>query len=112
MKMPESREEAESLLRRFNAWQDAKEAFVLSLTTGRDGRPLPANMRLGDYWTGEEADQHFSRACLANSITEAEADELRGEDKARLALCVRRAGRLVGLTFAGMRQLEKRLGDL
>jgi len=108
MEMPETRKEAARLIRRFGLYQRVSTNFIELLCQGRDGKPLPDNIQLGDYWTDVEADQLFVKACQAAGITEAVYNEIRKEIREpQFAGRMRKAGRLLGLTEAGMRQLEQ-----
>lgn len=112
MKPPKNLAEAEALLERYRVYLHVEALFLEALAAGRDGRPIPDDVKFRDYWTGEEADRMFADACQAEGVPEDDVRAMNAmcaESPEHVAIALRQAGHLTGLTWAGMRKLEKTL---
>lgn len=103
----DARRESNRLIRRFALHQQVQGDFIRRMATGRDGRPLPKSVKKDEYWTEAEVNQRCAEACQAAGTTMAEWEAITAEIKTPHYIeRLRHAGQSIGLTEAGLRQLE------
>ncbi len=116
MDAPQTAEDAKALLKRFAKHVAIKTRFIELLLAGRDGKPVGDEVKIGDYWSVEESNRLFAHACqaegVAEGVAESYATEMETANRAQLTLYLKKAGRMIGLTRAGLQKLEEAVAGM